>query len=133
MLGVGADGLAMLDAAAEQAPGGRVVVGGLGSDALTIGGIAGGVEPGEVWKAVVAAAADEALALHRAMDDVVGPAVRVVVTGGWRHSSEVMRAKTARFAALEVSSVEEAGTLGAATLAARAAGAIGPDDHLDDQ
>jgi sugar (pentulose or hexulose) kinase len=127
------DGLAMLDAAAEQAPEGRVVVGGLGSDALTIGGIAGGVGPGEVWKAVVAAAADEALALHRAMDDVVGPAVRVVVTGGWRHSAEVMRAKAARFTALEVSSVDEAGTLGAATLAARAAGAIGPDDHLDDQ
>ena len=133
MLGVGADGLAMLDAAAEQAPEGRVVVGGLGSDALTIGGIAGGVGPGEVWKAVVAAAADEALALHRAMDDVVGPAVRVVVTGGWRHSAEVMRAKATRFTALEVSSVDEAGTLGAATLAARAAGAIGPDDHLDDQ
>ena len=125
------DGLAQLDAAAEQAPVGRVVVGGLGRDALTLGGIAGGVGPGEVWKAVVAAAADEALALHRAMDDVVGPAVRVVVTGGWRHSAEVMRAKAARFDHLEVSTVDEAGALGAATLAARAAGAIGPDDHLE--
>jgi sugar (pentulose or hexulose) kinase len=133
LLGVGADGLARLDAAAEQAPEGRVVVGGLGSDALTLGGIAGGVGPGEVWRAVVAAAADEALALHRAMDDVAGPAGRVVVTGGWRHSAEVMRAKAARFDHLEVSAVEEAGALGAATLAARAAGAIGPDDHLGDQ
>jgi hypothetical protein len=44
-----------------------------------------------------------------------------------------MRAKAARFTVLEVSSVDEAGTLGAATLAARAAGAIGPDEHLDDQ
>jgi sugar (pentulose or hexulose) kinase len=131
MLGVDADGLAMLDAAAEQAPEGRVVVGGLGSDALTLGGIAGGVGPGEVWKAVVAAAADAALALHRAMDDVTGPAERVVVTGGWRHSAEVLRAKRARFKHLEVSAVDEAGTLGAATLAARAAGAIGPDEHLD--
>jgi sugar (pentulose or hexulose) kinase len=131
MLGVDADGLAMLDAAAEQAPEGRVVVGGLGSDALTLGGIAGGVGPGEVWKAVVAAAADAALALHRAMDDVTGPAERVVVTGGWRHSAEVLRAKRARFEHLEVSAVDEAGTLGAATLAARAAGAIGPDEHLD--
>ncbi len=133
MLGVGTDGLAMLDAAAEQAPEGRVVVGGLGSDALTIGGIAGGVGPGEVWKAVVAAAADEALALHRVMDDVVGPVAGVVVTGGWRHSAEVMRAKAARFARLEVSSVDEAGALGAATLAARAAGVIGPADHLGGQ
>ena len=131
LLGVGADGLAQLDAAAEHAPGGRVVVGGLGGDALTLGGIAGGVGPGEVWKAVVAAAADEALALHRAMDDVVGPAVRVVVTGGWRHSAEVMSAKAARFDHLEVSAVDEAGALGAATLAARAAGVIGPDEHLD--
>jgi sugar (pentulose or hexulose) kinase len=130
MLGVGADELSGLDAAAEHAPEGRVVVGGLGSDALTLGGIAGGVGPGEVWKAVVAAAADEALTLHRAMDDVVGPAVRVVVTGGWRHSAEVMRAKATRFDHLEVSTVDEAGTLGAATLAARAAGDIGPSDHL---
>ena len=130
LLGVGPDALARLDAAAEHAPEGRVVVGGLGSDALTLGGIAGGVGPGEVWKAVVAAAADQALELHRAMDDVVGPATRVIVTGGWRHSDEVMRAKTARFDHLEVSTVEEAGTLGAAVLAARATGAIGPDDYL---
>lgn len=130
LLGITADGLADLDAAAEYAAQGRVIVGGLGTEALTLGGIAGGVGPAEVWKAVVAAAADEALLLHRAMDDVVGPAVRVVVTGGWRHSAEVMRAKRARFPALEVSGVDEAGTLGAATLAARAAGAIGRDDHL---
>jgi sugar (pentulose or hexulose) kinase len=64
------------------------------------------------------------------MDDVVGPAVRVVVTGGWRHSAEVMRAKVSRFGPLDVSTVEEAGTLGAATLAARARGAIGVADHL---
>ena len=73
---------------------------------------------------VVAAAADEALALHRAMDDVVGPAVPAWWSpGGWRHSAEVMRAKVARFGPLDVSDVEEAGALGAATLAARACGA----------
>jgi sugar (pentulose or hexulose) kinase len=130
LLGVGDGGLARLDAAAEQAPVGRVTVAGLGSEALTLGGIAGGVGPGEVWKAVVAVAADAAVALHRAMDDAVGPAERVVVTGGWRHSAEVMRAKAARFDHLEVSAAEEAGALGAATLAARAAGAIGADEHL---
>ena len=89
-----------------------------------------GSEAGAQWRAVVEKAADEALALHRAMDDVVGPAVRVVVTGGWRHSSEVMRAKRSRFQNLEVSPVEEAGALGAATLAARACGAIDPHEHL---
>ncbi|MET0457470.1 MAG: FGGY family carbohydrate kinase [Mycobacterium sp.] len=86
--------------------------------------------PGAEWRLVVATAADEALVLHRAMDDVVGPAVRVVVTGGWRHSAEVMRAKSSRFGPLEVSTVEEAGALGAATLAARACAAIGAADHL---
>ena len=45
-------------------------------------------------------------------------AARVVVTGGWRHSAEVMRAKAARFGPVEVSAVEEAGSLGAATFAA---------------
>jgi sugar (pentulose or hexulose) kinase len=105
---LGAD-VATLDAAAELSPGSG---------------------PGAQWRDVVTMAADEALALHRAMDDVVGPAVRVVVTGGWRHSSEVMRAKRSRFGPLEVSTVEEAGTLGAATLAARACGAIGAGDHL---
>ncbi|MCV7421555.1 xylulose kinase [Mycobacterium yunnanensis] len=89
-----------------------------------------GTGPGAEWRSVVATAADEALALHRAMDDVVGPAVRVVVTGGWRHSSEVMRAKRSRFGPLEVSSVEEAGALGAATLAARACGELDVDEHL---
>jgi sugar (pentulose or hexulose) kinase len=86
--------------------------------------------PGAQWREVVAAAADEALVLHRAMDDVVGPAARVVVTGGWRHSAEVMRAKVIRFGRLDVSTVEEAGTLGAATLAARACGELGAGEHL---
>jgi len=91
---------------------------------------AAGRSPGAEWRTVVETAADEALALHRAMDEVVGPAARVVVTGGWRHSAEVMRAKVARFGPLEVSGVEEAGTLGAATLAARACGELGVDDYL---
>jgi sugar (pentulose or hexulose) kinase len=108
-LGVAPSDLATLDAAAESSPNGG---------------------PGAVWREVVATAADEALALHRAMDAVVGPAARVVVTGGWRHSAEVMRAKAARFGPLDVSTVEEAGALGAATLAARACGEIGAGDHL---
>ncbi|KAA0098722.1 xylulose kinase [Mycolicibacterium sp. P1-18] len=103
----------------------------LGADVAELDAAAeAGTGPGAEWRAVVATAADEALALHRAMDDVVGPAARVVVTGGWRHSAEVMRAKRARFGPLEVSGVEEAGALGAATLAARACGDLGADDHL---
>jgi sugar (pentulose or hexulose) kinase len=105
----------------------------LGADVAELDAAAeAGSGPGTEWRTVVGTAADEALALHRAMDDVVGAAARVVVTGGWRHSAEVMRAKVARFGPLEVSSVEEAGALGAATLAARACGALGPNDHLGD-
>lgn len=105
----------------------------LGADVAQLDAAAeAGSGPGVEWRTVVATAADEALALHRAMDEVVGPAARVVVTGGWRHSAEVMRAKVARFGPLEVSSVEEAGALGAATLAARACGDIGANDHLGD-
>ena len=108
-LGVKPSDVAELDAAAERSPESG---------------------PGAQWREVVAAAADDALALHRAMDDVGVPAVRVVVTGGWRHSAEVMRAKATRFGRLDVSDVDEAGALGAATLAARACGAIGVGDHL---
>lgn len=105
----------------------------LGADVAQLDAAAeAGSGPGVEWRSVVATAADEALALHRAMDEVVGPAARVVVTGGWRHSAEVMRAKVARFGPLEVSSVEEAGALGAATLAARACGDLGVNDHLGD-
>jgi sugar (pentulose or hexulose) kinase len=89
-----------------------------------------GDDAGRRWRAVVAAAADEALALHRAMDEIVGPASKVVVTGGWRHSAEVMRAKRIRFGDLDVSEVEEAGAFGAAILAARACGAIDPAERL---
>jgi sugar (pentulose or hexulose) kinase len=108
-LGVAPADVAELDAAAERSP--------------TSGS-------GAHWREVVAGAADEALALHRVMDAVVGPAVRVVVTGGWRHSAEVMRAKAVRFGPLDVATVDEAGALGAATLAARACGEIGACDHL---
>lgn len=104
----------------------------LGADVAQLDAAAESLDsaPGAEWRAVVARAADEAVVLHRAMDDVVGHAARVVVTGGWRHSTEVMRAKRARFGPLEVSAVEEAGALGAATLAARACGEIGLQDHL---
>jgi sugar (pentulose or hexulose) kinase len=64
------------------------------------------------------------------MERIVGPHRRVIVTGGWTASAMVMDAKRRMFGPLTVADVTEAGTLGAATMAARAAGHLGPDDVL---
>jgi sugar (pentulose or hexulose) kinase len=64
------------------------------------------------------------------MARIVGPHHRLVVTGGWCASAAVLAAKRRLFGPLVAADVAEAGTLGAATLAARAAGALGPADAL---
>ena len=56
------------------------------------------------------------------MARIVGPHRRLVVTGGWCASAAVLAAKRRLFGPLIVADVAETGTLGAATLAARAAG-----------
>ena len=129
-LGVGPDGLAALDEQARRAPSGAVQVSGIGSTALTVAGITDDVGPGHVWRAVVEAATEQAGQLHRAMTEVVGPHRNLVAAGGWCHSTMVMASKRAVFGALTVASVAEAGTLGAATLAARAGGGLGADEIL---
>ena len=64
------------------------------------------------------------------MARIVGPHERLVVTGGWCASAAVLAAKRRVFGALTVAEAAETGTLGAATLAARAAGHLGPDDSI---
>ncbi|MFI7585538.1 FGGY family carbohydrate kinase [Spongisporangium articulatum] len=107
-LGVDRDGLPGLDAESLSGEGSR----------------------GARWRAAAEQATDEAVILHAAISAVAGPHARLIVTGGWRHSAAVMAAKRAGFGALEVSPVAEAGTLGAATLAARAAGELADDEVL---
>ncbi|MDP9221571.1 MAG: FGGY family carbohydrate kinase [Actinomycetota bacterium] len=85
------------------------------------------------WRATVESATTQALQLHRAMTDVVGPHNRLIATGGWCNSAMVMDAKHRAFAALSVAAVLEAGTFGAATLAARAAGDIDQESALGAQ
>ena len=130
VLGVSRDGLAALDELALSAPSGAVRVGGIGGPALDLGQLTDGVGPGHVWRAVVEAATAQAVDLHRAMIDIVGPHRSLVAAGGWCHSTMVLAAKRAGFGALTVSDVAEAGALGAATLAARAAGELGAADVL---
>lgn len=126
VLGVSRDALAALDELALQAPSGAVRVGGVGGAALELGSLTDGVGPGHVWRAVVEAATAQAVELHRAMIDIVGPHRDLVAAGGWCNSAMVMTAKRAGFGAITVAEVAEAGALGAATLAARAAGHLGP-------
>ncbi len=116
VLGVAWSDLAALDAAALTATSGPVGVDGAGA--------------GAVWRAAVEAATREAVGRHTAMERIVGPHRRVIVTGGWTASAMVMDAKRRMFGPLTVADVTEAGTLGAATMAARAAGHLGPDDVL---
>ena len=129
-LGVDRDGLAGLDRQALAGRSGAVRVSGIGGAALEIAGITDGIGPGEIWRAVVEAATAQAVQLHRAMTDIVGPHRRLVAAGGWCHSAMVMHTKRAGFGELTVSAAAEAGTLGAAALAARAAGHLDPDGML---
>lgn len=130
VLGVSRAGLAALDELALEAPSGVVRVGGVGGAALELGRLTDGVGPGHVWRAVVEAATAQAVELHRAIVDIVGPHRALVAAGGWCNSAMVMAAKRAGFGELTVADVGEAGALGAATLAARAAGHLGPVDVL---
>ena len=133
LLGVDRAGLRALDRAAADAPAGRISVEGIGGEALSIGGITEHSTPGEVWRAVVEAVTADAVRLHRAMTEVAGPPHELVVTGGWAHSDALLRAKSKGFGPFRRSEAAEAGARGAALLAARAAGVLGPNESFPEQ
>ena len=85
---------------------------------------------GAAWRAVIEAETCAASERIATMARIVGPHHRLVVTGGWCASAAVLAAKRRLFGPLVVADVAEAGALGAATLAARAAGALGHADAL---
>ena len=130
LLGVARDGLPELDQAALAARPHAVVASTERGGGLALSGIREDVGPGEVWRAVVEAATAAAVRLHDSMSAIAGPHERLVATGGWCHSEMVMHAKRAGFGALTVVDVDEPGTLGAATLAAHAAGALPAGQRL---
>lgn len=88
-------------------------------------------EAGHRWRLAVDRATADAAALHSAISAVVGPHNRLIVTGGWSHSEMVLDSKRRAFGVLEISAVAEAGTLGAAIMAARATGDVAHDEMLE--
>jgi sugar (pentulose or hexulose) kinase len=131
-IGVDKDGLTALDAAALDAPRGRIRIEGIGTDAVHLRNLVDGVTPGEVWRAVVEAATDEVTKLHNSMTDIVGEHQEIIVTGGWSHSTALMAAKRRRLGTLRLSAVQEAGARGAAIYAGRAAGVLPSDGVFPD-
>ncbi len=110
-------------AAAAAAPGGLRVTG-VGSPALTVGGIDDQASPASLWAAATDAVTADAARLLTRMNAVVGPHERLVVTGGWARSSSLMEAKRRHFGPLTRSAHDEPGTRGAALLAGAAAGVL---------
>jgi sugar (pentulose or hexulose) kinase len=131
-IGVDKDGLTALDAAALDAPQGRIRIEGIGTDAVHLRNLVDGVTPGEVWRAVVEATTDEVTKLHNSMTDIVGEHQEIIVTGGWSHSAALMAAKRRRLGSLRLSAVQEAGARGAAIYAGRAAGVLTSDGVFPD-
>jgi sugar (pentulose or hexulose) kinase len=131
-IGVDKDGLTALDAAALDAPQGRIHIEGIGTDAVHLRNLVDGVTPGEVWRAVVEAATDEVTKLHNSMTDIAGEHQEIIVTGGWSHSTALMAAKRRRLGTLRLSAVQEAGARGAAIYAGRAAGVLTSDEVFPD-
>jgi sugar (pentulose or hexulose) kinase len=126
MLGVAWADLPTLDEAALAVPVGLDT--GIREHSLREHGIREDGEPGHVWRAAVEAATSDAVGRHTAMEKIVGPHQRLIAVGGWCASAMVMDAKRRMFGPLTVSPVVEAGAFGAATMAARAAGHLDPDD-----
>jgi sugar (pentulose or hexulose) kinase len=112
------DAAALADAAREPATDADQ-----NADAVPVGA-------GATWRAAIESETRDAAERMATMARIVGPHQRLVVTGGWCASAAVLAAKRRLFGPLTVADAAETGTLGAATLAARAAGALGPDDAL---
>lgn len=90
---------------------------------VTITDIGDAVTPGQVWRAALESVTDQVAELHDAMTAASGPHRAFVVTGGWATSRAFMAVKRRRFGAVTPAAVAQAGALGAAMLAAKAAGA----------
>ncbi len=82
--------------------------------------------PASVWAAATRYTAAETGALVATIESIVGPHRRAVASGGWTRMESVRAAKRAALERLEFSDLREPGVVGAALLAAKAAGIGGP-------
>lgn len=132
MLGVEPDDTAALDNAALATPPGAhgMVVGDLGADRMTVAGIGHRPSPGQVWRAAIEAGARQAAEYKGLIEQLAGPTVRLVATGGWIRSRAVADIKRAHLGDFVVPDVTEAGTRGAAIMAGFAAGALESLEHF---
>lgn len=125
LLGLGDGGAARegLEARAlALAPPAEVRVEGIDGERLAIGGLGWDVSPELVWRAAVEEVARLDAELLGVLEQVAGPAGRVLVAGGWSRSPSLMAAKRARLGDLQIVPAREPGALGAALLAGQAAG-----------
>lgn len=82
-----------------------------------------GVTPAAIWAAATRHTAAQTRALLAVIDDVVGPYRSAVASGGWTGMQSVRLAKQSAIDHLQFSTQREPGAVGAAVLAAEAAGA----------
>jgi sugar (pentulose or hexulose) kinase len=90
------------------------------------------VTPAHIWAAATRYTAAATGTLIATIDAVVGPHRSAVACGGWTRMDSVRAAKRSAIVNLEFSALYEPGAVGAALLAAQAAGAS-PVDVLHDQ
>jgi hypothetical protein len=86
------------------------------------------VTPAHVWAAATRYTAAETGALVATIESIVGPHRRAVASGGWTRMESVRAAKRSVIEHLEFSDLREPGVVGAALLAAKAAG-VGSPHH----
>lgn len=92
------------------------------------------VDPAHVWAAATRYTAAATATLIATIDAIVGPHTRAIACGGWTRMASVRAAKRSAIAHLQFSTLREPGVVGAALLAAQAAGVDGgaaviPNDH----
>lgn len=89
------------------------------------------VEPAHVWAAATRYTAAATAELITTIDTVVGPHRRAIACGGWTRMASVRAAKRSAVANLRFSALHEPGVVGAALLAAQAAG-VDPSPSVTD-
>jgi sugar (pentulose or hexulose) kinase len=89
-----------------------------------------GADPAELWRAALEALAARGAAMVETLEELTGPAERIVVTGGGARSEAARATKRVAMGPFERPPVHEAAARGAALLAGRAAGIFGGVDEL---
>ena len=114
-----------LDREALEAATWPLEVGGMAEGAQRVAGIGAGATPGALWRAAQESAARETARILRELEEVAGPAERLVVAGGWTRSDAYRAIKRGVLGPFEVPDVAEAGARGAALFGGLAAGLFG--------